>query len=227
MLPKKVVLLSGFLWLILLIPCHGQPLPSALISSENAEVSPNTAVSTPPPFTVDASSQKAIVAYIQQHHRNVPLGEAQEIAKHIILQSEKQDIDPMFTAAVISAESGFNRKAVSRSGAKGLGQLTPPTYRHLNVTNPFDIEQNVTATTVYLGNLLDMWKNSAQQETLALASYLRGYVRIKRSGGKLDRFASRYTQEVLRRYNELKNKHQQFETAEAATPSSPSIQSKK
>ena len=65
------------------------------------------------------------------------------IAKNTGLEKE-------LIAAVIYVESGFKVDAVSSKGAAGLMQLMPETLEDLGVKNPFDINENIQAGSVYL-----------------------------------------------------------------------------
>ena len=91
---------------------------------------------------------------------------------NIILQASKQfGVESSLIKAVIKAESGFNHRAVSKKGAKGLMQLMPHTADHMEVENPFNPEENIFGGTRYLSLLLKRFKNNLK---LALAAYNAG-----------------------------------------------------
>ncbi len=53
-------------------------------------------------------------------------------------------------------ESCFDRRAVSRSGARGLMQLMPQTAAILGVRDSFDANENVNGGVRYLKMMLDV-----------------------------------------------------------------------
>ena len=85
--------------------------------------------------------------------------------------AEKHGLRPELVKAVIHVESGFNPKAVSKKGARGLMQVMPVNLRRLGAENPFDPEENIAAGTRYLSRLLERYDGNL---TLSLAAYNAG-----------------------------------------------------
>jgi soluble lytic murein transglycosylase-like protein len=89
-------------------------------------------------------------------------------------------VDPVLVAAVMRVESCLDRRAVSRSGAKGLMQLMPGTAKELGVRDVFDPGENIRGGTAYLSSMLKRFENNRD---LALAAYNAGPSAVERHGG--------------------------------------------
>ena len=89
-------------------------------------------------------------------------------------------VDPFLTRAVIQAESAFNYRARSRTGALGLMQLMPQTAERFGVLDPFDPRQNITGGTKYLRWLLGYFKGDL---TKTIAAYNAGEGAVDKHGG--------------------------------------------
>lgn len=97
--------------------------------------------------------------------------QATALAALIEQVSAQNGVDPDLVKAVIEVESSFRGDAVSPAGAAGLMQLMPASAQRLNVTNRFDIEQNLRGGIQYLGTLLHIYRGRL---SLALAAYNAG-----------------------------------------------------
>ncbi|MGB6776916.1 MAG: lytic transglycosylase domain-containing protein [Terriglobales bacterium] len=123
----------------------------------------------------------------------------QDIDAAIDEAATRHNVDPSLVRSVVKVESNFNPNAVSRKGAMGLMQLMPSTARSLNVSNPFDPQQNVDAGVRHLRKLLDSYGGNVR---LSLAAYNAGSGAVARSAG-VPHF--RETQNYVRRITDLYN----------------------
>lgn len=89
-------------------------------------------------------------------------------------------VDASLVKAVALVESGFNPRAVSSKGARGLMQLMPETARQYGVSDLHDPYQNLRAGAAHLRDLLDEFDGNV---TLALAAYNAGSGAVRRYGG--------------------------------------------
>lgn len=88
----------------------------------------------------------------------------------IVQAAQQYQLEPAFIHAVITAESDYQRTAISSAGAKGLMQLMPETAKRFGVDDPFNAQQSINAGTAYLYKLLQEFKS----KRLALAAYNAG-----------------------------------------------------
>jgi soluble lytic murein transglycosylase-like protein len=127
-----------------------------------------------------ASPGSDICEFEAENSSNINLAAEPLYYKAVINASTKHALDPKLIATIIYVESRGNIKAVSPKGAKGLMQLTPVVYQKYNVSDPFDIEQNISAGTDYLAFLLRKFDGDLEH---ALAAYNCGPTRVHKHKG--------------------------------------------
>jgi len=119
--------------------------------------------------------------------------------KFIIETAKHHQVDPALIKAIIMAESGYNTRAISKRGAKGLMQLMPGTARSLGVEDSFNPHQNIAGGVQYFKYLVNRFNGSVE---LALAAYNAGSRNVLNYNGvppfKATQF---YIQKVLRYYH--------------------------
>ena len=126
----------------------------------------------------------------------------QDLKEVINTISDQHHLDPDFISSVIHAESGFNPRAVSPKGARGLMQLMPGTASKLGVSNAFDPRANVEGGTRYLSELLERYNFDVIK---ALAAYNAGPHRVQQYGGVPPYYETRtYVARIVRDYNRKK-----------------------
>jgi len=89
-------------------------------------------------------------------------------------------VDADFVHAVITAESAYNRYAISRAGAQGLMQLMPSTASAYGVKDVFDPEDNIRGGVKFLKMLLRLYNGNLKK---TLAAYNAGQEAVKKYGG--------------------------------------------
>jgi soluble lytic murein transglycosylase-like protein len=82
--------------------------------------------------------------------------------------------------AIVKAESGFNHKAVSPKGARGLMQLMPATAALRGVRDSFNARDNIEGGVRHLKWLLDRYAGNVPY---AVAAYNAGNQRVEDAGG--------------------------------------------
>lgn len=103
-------------------------------------------------------------------------------AAEVAAAAARHDLNPRLLAAVVSAESAFDPRAVSRKGARGLMQLMPATAARFGVAarELFEPERNLEAGARYLRWLIDRYDGALH---LALAAYNAGEGTVDRYRG--------------------------------------------
>jgi len=109
-----------------------------------------------------------------------PPSSAAEVKPIIDREAARQKVDARLIQAIVEAESAYSPCAVSPVGAMGLMQLMPSTANSLDVSDPYDPNQNITAGTQYLKQMLDRYGGDIAK---ALAAYNSGPARVDAAGG--------------------------------------------
>ena len=111
--------------------------------------------------------------------------------------------------AVIAAESGGDRNAVSPKDAKGLMQLTDSTASDMGVRNVWNPGENIQGGAKYLQTLIQRFPGDPES---VIASYNAGPGRVAKHGGVP---AIPETQAYVRRVMNYMNYYEQEEAAHA------------
>ncbi len=121
----------------------------------------------------------------------------------IVNAANKHQLDPAFLHAVITAESAYQRKAISSAGAQGLMQLMPETAKRFGVNDPFDPTQSIFAGALYLKTLLKEFRS----KDLALAAYNAGEGTVRRYKRQIPPYpeTQQYVSKVLTFYQYYKH----------------------
>jgi hypothetical protein len=126
-------------------------------------------------------------------------------------------LDASLIKSIIATESGFNPKAISPKGARGLMQLMPATAEQLGVSNSFDPEQNIQGGVKHLRSLMDSFNDDI---SLSLAAYNAGENRVQRLGRIPPiKETQNYVQSVTKLYNKSKSEPKPQAQEEVKQPS--------
>jgi len=150
------------------------------------------------------------------HYSPRLLARAAQYDAIIETEAKSAAVEPNLLRAVIVVESGFNARAVSKRGAVGLMQLMPATATRFGVSNRYDPTQNVRGGALYLGFLINRFRQNVR---LALAAYNAGEDAVDRNAGQIPPFIEtlEYVPKVLKIYQTL-TEQQQHQRSFAALP---------
>lgn len=131
-------------------------------------------------FSIHAENNNGVAPGVRRAPRTIR-SKVRKLSVHelepLIQEASRQhSLPPALIKAVIRVESNFNPAATSPKGAQGLMQLMPRTADELQVSDPYDVRENVWAGTRYLGILM---KKFNYRLPLALAAYNAGPHRVE------------------------------------------------
>lgn len=121
-----------------------------------------------------------IESIIEDRSPELPEATRRRVARAVVEESRAAQVDPLLVAAIIHVESGFDTRARSWVGARGLMQLRPQTMAQEAARNgmaagdPDDPIANVRLGIRYFRRLLDLFG----REDRALMAYNAGPNRI-------------------------------------------------
>jgi soluble lytic murein transglycosylase-like protein len=108
--------------------------------------------------------------------QDMPASMIKDIAKGYAV---KNGLPPALVDAVIKVESDYNPRAVSKKGAAGLMQIMPDALKDMQVSNPFDVEDNIQAGVNILKKLMEKYEWDIKK---ALAAYNAGEKAVDKNG---------------------------------------------
>lgn len=133
---------------------------------------------------VDREGNRKIVSVPKaQTAKSVPAGVANrraELWPHVQQTALANGLDPALVDLVIRMESGYNPRAVSPKGARGVMQLMPSTASAYGVADAFNPRENIRGGIRYLRDLLGRFGSDVR---LALAAYNAGPEAVEKHGG--------------------------------------------
>ncbi len=139
---------------------------------------------TPHSVVPDDSLNRVRKTFLLRHTVLRP-GRISQYDRLIKKYSFRYGFDWRLIAAQIHAESRFNARAKSRSGALGLMQILPSTAKHLGKSPHLLLkpEINIALGCLYDRRLYTIWKEEKGTDRLAfmLASYNAGHRRVMRA----------------------------------------------
>jgi soluble lytic murein transglycosylase-like protein len=200
------------------------PLRDAPSEAERANVGAET--SPPQALDLDVTRVALVAKMIESESPSHP--NKHSLANIIVSESRKQDVDPLFVAAIVRAESMFKHKAVSRRGAQGLMQIMPATGRFIAKNSNIALkdtealhnpETNIKLGVWYVRYLLTKFKGNRAQ---MLAAYNWGpsnMLKAIASGASLPKESLQYVNKVLSHHTMWTERLSQF----AALPRDSSI----
>jgi soluble lytic murein transglycosylase-like protein len=129
-----------------------------------------------------APSESAYAAVLRTINPKLPLEKARAYARSVLADAWRTHLDPRFIMSIVTVESAWRANAISRVGARGLGQLMPHTAALLGV-NAWNPADNLRGTSSYLKTLMNHFAGKPNATKLAIAGYNAGPKAVERYHG--------------------------------------------
>jgi len=128
------------------------------------------------------TTEASYVAVLRAINPKLPVERARAYARSVMADAWRTHLDPRFIMSIVTVESRWRSNAVSRVGARGLGQLMPHTAATLGV-NAWNPSDNLRGTSRYLSTLMNHFAGRKNGIELAIAGYNAGARAVERFGG--------------------------------------------
>lgn len=130
-----------------------------------------------------SSAETQYAALLRTINPHLQQRQSLSFARSMLANAERSGLDPQLLTALVTVESSWRPDAISRSGARGLGQLMPSTARRLGV-NPADPAQNLHGAARYLRSLIDRFAGRGREGLRnAIGAYNAGPKAVERFHG--------------------------------------------
>jgi soluble lytic murein transglycosylase-like protein len=137
--------------------------------------------------------------------------EIRRVSEVIVDECKKTGVDPLFVLAIIESESNYDLEAVSPTGARGLMQIIPSTFRAMSDSKRmFDPVENVRAGIRYIRHLRDIGFGKRGGPESILLAYNQGpgtAMIVYKDGFPIPDEAASYIPNVMSNYRKLLVKH--------------------
>jgi len=131
---------------------------------------------------VAAPTESAYARVLRSINPKLPLEKARAYARSLMVDAWRTHLDPRFIMSIVTVESAWRSNALSRVGARGLGQLMPHTAALLGV-NAWNPAENLRGTSAYLQSLMRHFAGKPNATKLAIAGYNAGPKAVERYHG--------------------------------------------
>lgn len=155
-------------------------------------------------------ARKLITEEMKRRNRNdLTIKELTEISTAVIEFSEENNVQASLLLAVLTVESAFKVKAVSKAGARGLMQVMPETASEIAADigkrnfNLFKVRDNIQFGSYYLWKMINLFGD----HDLGISAYNCGPVCVERvRSGEYSKYPNE-TIDYLKKVNEWKLKY--------------------